>query len=76
MNHHVVLEKLCACAKKHDTQRIRSFDTKTEAEEYAYEWAESLNTLFCGKHGFDVVAVDENYVISVETGGFVEACEV
>ncbi len=76
MNHHVVLEKLCACAIKHATERICSFETKVEAEEHAYEWADSLNTLFCGKHGFDVVEVDDNYVISVEVGGFIEACEV
>lgn len=76
MNHHVVLEKLCACAKKHETQRIRSFETKVEAEEHAYEWAESLNTLFCGKHGFDVVELDDNFVISVVIGGYMEGCEL
>lgn len=76
MDHHVVVEKLCSCAQKFATQRIRSFDSKEEAHEYAYEWADTLNNTFCGKHGFDVVEVDDNYVISVETGGFVEACEI
>jgi len=73
---HVVLEKLCACAKKNGLDQIRSFDTKEEAEEHAYEWADNLNNSYCGKHGFDVQEVEDNFVISVEEGGFVEACEL
>jgi hypothetical protein len=76
MTHHVVLEKLCLCATKKQTEQIRSFDTKEEAQEYAYEWADSLNNSFCGKHGFDVEEVGDNFVISVEVGGFMEACEL
>lgn len=74
--YHVVIERLCACAKKRNLEQIRSFDTKEEAEEHAYEWADTLNNNFCGKHGFDAVEVDDNFVISVESGGFVEACEI
>jgi len=76
MNYHIVVEKLCLCAKKKNLEQIRSFNTRTEAEEHAYEWADSLNNSFCGKHGFDIVEVDDNFVISVEDGGFVEACEI
>lgn len=76
MLYHIVLEKLCACAKKHRMEQIRSFDTKEEAHEHAYEWAETLGNNFCGKHGFEVVEVDDNFVISVEQGGFMEACEL
>lgn len=76
MNFHVVVQKLCSCATKQNLERIRSFDTKEEAEEHAYEWADSLNNSFCGKHGFDVVEVEDNFLISVESGGFVEACEI
>jgi len=76
MPHHIVLEKLCTCAKKANIEQIRSFESKIEAEEHAYEWADSLNNSFCGKHGFDIVEVDDNFVISLEVGGFVEACEL
>ncbi|MBC8236827.1 MAG: hypothetical protein H8E76_01225 [Helicobacteraceae bacterium] len=76
MLHHVVMEKLCPCAKKYQTEQIRSFDTQEEALQGAHEWAESLSASFCGKHAFDVVAVDNNFVISVETGGFNEPCEI
>ena len=74
--HHVVLEKLCGCARRAALEQLRSFESKEEAEEHAFEWADSLNNAFCGKHGFDIVEVDDNYVISVEEGGFVEACEI
>jgi HKD family nuclease len=76
MQYHVVLEKLCICAIEHKTEQIRSFNTKDEALQEAHEWAENLSNSFCGKHAFDVVEVDENYVISVERGGFNEACEL
>lgn len=74
--YHVVLEKLCSCAKKRELEQIRSFYSQQEAEEHSYEWADTLNNNFCGKHGFDSVAVGEDFVISVEEGGFVEACEI
>ncbi|MBU0632180.1 hypothetical protein KKA17_06025 [bacterium] len=73
---HVVIEKRCECAKKNGLEQIRSFSTREEAQEHAYEWADNLNNTYCGKHGFDVVEVDDNFVISVEEGGFVEACEI
>jgi len=76
MQYHVVLEKLCLCVKQKKTEQIRSFETKEEAHEYAHEWADTLNNTFCGKHGFDVVDVDDNFVITVEVGGFIEACEL
>ncbi|UFS61626.1 hypothetical protein LOH54_08110 [Sulfurimonas sp. HSL-3221] len=74
--YHVVIEKLCGCAKKRDLEQIRSFYSREEAEEHAYEWADTLNNSFCGKHGFDVKETGDNFVISVEEGGFVEACEL
>lgn len=76
MQYHVVIAKLCPCAIKNKTEQIRSFSTKEEAMEQANEWAESLSNSFCGKHGFDVVEVDNNFVVSVETGGFSEPCEM
>jgi hypothetical protein len=76
VQYHVVLEKLCFCALKYKSEQIRSFTTKEEALLEANEWAESLSNSFCGKHGFDVVEVDDNFVISVEVGGFDEPCAI
>ena len=66
MTHHVVIEKLCACAKKNSLERIYSFDTKEEAQEYAYQWADKLNNSYCGKHGFDVVEVGDDALWNYE----------
>lgn len=74
--YNVVIEELCSCAKKSMTEQIRTFDTQDEAEDHAYEWADTLNNRFCGKHGFDVKAVNEHFIISVEEGGFCESCEL
>jgi hypothetical protein len=75
MKYYVVVEKLCRCAQERRMEQIGSFDSREEAREHAYEWADILNNTFCGRHGFDVVEVHEHYVISVEQGGFVESCE-
>ena len=74
--YHVVIEHLCQCAKKRHLEQIRSFDSKEEAEDHSYEWADTLNNTFCGRHGFDSVEVDDNFVISVEKGSFVEVCDI
>jgi len=76
MLYHVVIEKLCLCALKSQTQQIRSYENRDEALQEVHEWAEELSNSFCGKHAFDVVEVDENFVISVESGGFSEPCEI
>lgn len=76
MPYHVVIEKMCSCAKKRKLEQIRSFDSKAEAEEHSFEWAENLNNTFCGRHSFDNIEVDDHFVIAVENGGFFEACEI
>jgi len=73
---HVVLEKLCDCAKKHRIEQIVTCDDSDEAYETALAIAEKCNNRFCGKHGFDIDEVGEHFVISVEDGGFAEACEL
>lgn len=74
--YHIVVEKLCGCAKKSGMEQIRTFHDKVEAESHAIEWAETLNDRFCGKHGFDVVEVDDHFVISVEEGAYAESCDI
>ena len=76
MSHHVVLETLCDCAKRAGEPQIATFGDKAEAFEYALELAAKLNDGFCGRHGFEVVEVEEHFVIAVEPGGFVESCEL
>ena len=70
MSHHVVVEKMCACAKRKEMPQIKTFDDKESALMVARAWAQELNETFCGKHGFDVVEVDDHYVISVGEGSY------
>lgn len=70
MEHHVVVEKMCGCAKRKGMPRIKTFDDKENAYRVARAWAQELNETFCGQHSFGVVAVDENFVISVGEGSY------
>jgi hypothetical protein len=50
--------------------QIKTFDDKENALRVARAWAQQLNESFCGKHEFDVIPVDENFVISVGEGSY------
>ena len=64
--YHVVIEKLCGCAKRKKMPQIKSFEDKESAQNVARAWANELNETFCAQHEFSVIEVDDNYVISVE----------
>ena len=68
--YHVVVETLCACAKRKNMPQIKSFDDKENAYRIARAWAQELNESFCGQHEFSVVEVDENYVIAIAEGSY------
>jgi hypothetical protein len=70
MEHHVVLEKMCGCARRKKIPQVRTCDSKEEAFGIAKIWANELNQVFCGEHAFGVVEVDDHFVISVEEGSY------
>lgn len=69
-NFHVVMERMCKCAIRHNLPQIRSFETKDDAYYAAKVWANELNQVYCNNHGFGVVEVDDNFVISVGDGSY------
>ncbi len=69
MNHHVVIQKLCSCAKKEGFSQIESFETKAQALAEGETKLAYMQGHFCGKHTFELVEVDDNYVI-----GMLEGC--
>lgn len=69
MEHHVVIEKLCSCAKKEELSQIATYDTKATASEAAAAQLAHMNSNFCGKHTFQLVEVDDNFVIGMVGGG-------
>lgn len=64
--YHVVVEKMCPCALRKKMPQIKSFETREAAGKTAEIWAHELNETFCREHEFNVIEVDDNYVISVE----------
>jgi len=70
MDHHVVVEKLCACARRKQMPQIKTLDDKENAMRIARAWAQEMNESFCGQHSFGVVEVDDNYVITVGEGSY------
>lgn len=68
MEHHVVIEKLCSCAKKEGMPQIASYETKDSALEAAQTQLAYMQGSFCGKHEFQLVEVNDNYVIGMVGG--------
>jgi len=69
MEHHVIIEKLCSCAKKEGMDQIVTFDSKEGAKSAADAQLAFMQNSFCGKHNFDVTEVDDHYVIGMVGGG-------
>ena len=69
MEHHVIIEKLCSCAKREGMAQIETFGAKSEASDAAEAQAAFMQSSFCGKHNFDVTEVDGHYVIGMTGGG-------
>lgn len=68
MEHHVVIEKLCSCAKKEGLNQITTYDVKEAALEAAQTQLAYMQGRFCGKHTFDIVEVDDHFVIGMVGG--------
>ncbi len=69
MEHHVIIEKLCSCAKKEGLDQVVTFDSKERANNAAQAQLAYITNSFCGKHSFDVTEVDDHYVIGMLGGG-------
>jgi len=69
MEHHVVIEKLCSCAKKEGLDQIVTFDSKASAKNAAEAQLAYMKNSFCGKHSFDITEVEDHFVIGMHSGG-------
>lgn len=68
MEHHVVIEKLCSCAKKEGLSQIETFESKEGAKSAADAQLAYMQGSFCGKHNFSLVEVDDHFVIGMVGG--------
>lgn len=69
MEHMVIIEKLCSCAKKEGLQQVTMFGDKNEAQSMAKDQVGFMSQSFCGKHEFDVTEVNDHFVIGMIDGG-------
>lgn len=61
MEHHVIIEKLCSCAKKEGLDQVVSFETKEGAKNAAEVQLSFMSNNFCGKHSFDITEVNDHF---------------
>lgn len=69
MEHHVIIEKLCSCAKKEGMSQVETFAESSAAHDAAQAQLAYMQSNFCGKHDFDITEVDEHFVIGMLGGG-------
>lgn len=69
MEHHVIIEKLCSCAKRAGLSQIETYGTKEGADSAAQAQLAFIAASFCGKHNFDITEVDDHFVIGMLGGG-------
>ncbi len=68
MEHYVIIEKLCSCAKQQGLEKVVAFDTKESAKNAAVAQLAHMENSFCGKHDFDVTEVEDHFVIGMLGG--------
>lgn len=68
MEHHVIIEKLCSCAKKAGLSQVETFSSREGAQNAADAQLAFIQNSFCGKHSFDVTEVDDHFVIGMLGG--------
>lgn len=63
--HKVVVEKECGCFRRSDLVNNMEFQSKDDALMKAIEMKDVMNgEKFCGKHEFDLVEFQDNFVIN------------
>ena len=68
MEHYVIIEKLCSCAKKEGWGQVSTFESKEGAKSAAEAQLSFIETRFCSKHNFDITEVDDHFVIGMLGG--------
>jgi len=61
MEHHVIIEKLCSCAKKEGLDQVVTFDSKESAKNADDAQLNFISSSVCEKHSLDVTEVDDHF---------------
>ncbi len=62
--HNIIVDKECGCFKRSNLENNLSISSKDEALTKAIEMKNQMNDEFCGKHDFDLVEHQNNFVIT------------
>ncbi|WP_419771240.1 MAG: hypothetical protein ACNI3C_05445 [Candidatus Marinarcus sp.] len=62
--HKILVAQECGCFKRSDLTNNVSLPSKDEALLKAVEMKDIMNEEFCGKHGFELIEENNNFVIS------------
>lgn len=61
--HTILVEKECGCFKRSDLQNNLTIESKDEALVKAIDMSKQMNDDFCGKHDFQVIENNNQFVI-------------
>lgn len=64
--HKIIIENECGCFKRSDLVNNLEISQKDEALTKAIEIKNQMNEEFCGKHNFDLVEFNNNFIINFE----------
>ncbi len=62
--HKIIVEKECGCFRRSDLENNIEFTSKDDALSKAIDMKNQMNEEFCGKHEFDLVEFQNNFVIN------------
>jgi hypothetical protein len=62
--HTIKVEHVCGCFKRSDLENNIQMENKDEALAKAMSMATTMNEDFCGKHDFQLIEDNNNFVIS------------
>lgn len=62
--HKIIIEKECGCFRRSDLVNNQEITSKDEALSTAISMKNQMNDEFCGKHDFDLVEDQNNFVIT------------
>lgn len=62
--HTIIVEDICGCFKRSDLENNLQIDNKDMALTKAMKMTTTMNEDFCGKHDFQLVENNNNFIIS------------
>jgi hypothetical protein len=60
----IIVENECGCFRRSDLENNLEIASKDDALSKAIEMKNQMNEEFCGKHDFDLVEFQDNFVIT------------